>query len=100
MQYIEQPAFETNEFKMGDKVRIYVATNTIDDEVLKLYDQFIVIDFADGVQKHYHFKQCRLLKKRETREWWLRTDQPVWTVWDHQTLATTEWIRVREVFEE
>ncbi len=63
--YVEQPAFETNKFVEGDRVRVYGEYET----PLEAYVQWVDDNYVKVSSIDYHFKACRLLKKREPREW-------------------------------
>ena len=72
--WVEQPAFKTNEFKVGDKVVKYSSTGSttyniwdIDGDILKLKAGELVNGHIEA-----HFKQCRLLVKTEPREFRLK----------------------------
>ena len=100
MKYREHAAFETNEFKSGDLVRIYdamVVGNFRTDAVTVVKGDLIYT----GAQS-YHFKQCRKVEEIKPREWWIDTKPGVWTVWeniDSIDKVKGGFIRVREVEE-
>lgn len=71
----EQPAFETNEFQVDDRVRVYGDIVT-ERQVYSTSDAFVwmcpSLVTQVGSTEKAHFKQCRLLKKVEppkAREW-------------------------------
>ncbi len=73
-QWDEQDAFKTNKFEVGDRVRIYhrFYDDNSKGEPLPLEQDLLSVDnvWVQTTNTHYyHFKQCRLLKKREPREW-------------------------------
>lgn len=68
-EWIEQPAFETNDFKVGDMVRVYgtdyIFIGKIDMHVVEGQDMIHVQGKTeDSISDYFHFKQCRLLKKK------------------------------------
>lgn len=69
-KYKELPAFETNEFKVGDLVKVYVGTDIFQTRVLEIRrDHFVIIE--DSEDRGYdiaHFKQCRKLEEIKPRE--------------------------------
>lgn len=68
-KYIEQPAFEKNEFEVGDSVRVYLSSS----KVLEGNVSFVCGRDLVGVSdENFHFKQCRLLKEVKPREFWIR----------------------------
>jgi len=75
MKYKELPAFETNEFKVGDRIRAYgvLVDGHIDDIVTgicKITKDHLMVDTIDNVYySSPHFKQCRKLVEVEPREW-------------------------------
>lgn len=98
-EWIEQPAFETNEFKIGDFVRIYKGTGIEEEEVISVSSSH-VCPYGGG---EYHFQQCRLLKKREPREWWVApgfADNEYFEPYQDAQISKKEvsgWVKVREV---
>ncbi len=64
-KWVDEPAFETNKFKAGDRVRFYDG-NTSHEEVVEEVDG----DFLRMLDGAYHFKQCRLLKEpKKVKRW-------------------------------
>lgn len=99
-EYEELPAFETNEFKVDDFVHVYWGDMVYAGRIHYISEgKFIVLRAHSGV---YHYKQCRLLKKREPRVLWLPPG--FFNGWDLcKTIAREPregWIKVQEVFEE
>ncbi len=78
MKYKELDAFETNEFKRGDKVNIYndgrvfiyFVVNVRNDIVIAAYK----VDISEAMTSEFHFRQCRKLEEIKPREWLVRTD--------------------------
>lgn len=68
LKYTEQPAFETNEFKVGDKIKVYDGLDVF-EETVKAYISEEFIEVEDGLE--YSFKQCRLLLPTKPREFWV-----------------------------
>lgn len=99
--YIEQPAFETNEFKAGDEFVAYSAPKHRVFSMTVFSIKGDVVLSEDGAS--FHFKQCRLLKKREPRAFWIfeadiRPDAfGVRISQCEKPSNLTEWIKVREV---
>jgi len=90
--WIECDAFTSNDFKVGDIVRIY-------DDVLRVGDYEVQEVWDDRVKSRRgplqfwsHFKACRLLKKRALREWML-------TGQSHDGPFVVIPVRVREVLD-
>ncbi len=102
MKYKELPAFETNEFEIGDKIKCYDScTNTEQKHsIVRIIKDFVEIEtqeFISGIE--VHFSTCRKLEPVKPREW---------TVWiqdgDIQSrnpfIPIKDPIKVREVIEE
>lgn len=72
-KYKELPAFETNEFKVGDIVNCYCEQKTHIEIPVKclLVDKDYLLIEDRTYQIIAHFKQCRKLVKVEPREFWL-----------------------------
>ena len=67
MKYKELPAFETNEFKVGDHVRLYGVSGSFDGTITTVGKELIVI--RGDVQLTGHFKQFRKLEEVTPREY-------------------------------
>lgn len=67
-------AMKKNPFKVGDRVRVYTERQTFDSTVSNIMGLVVCIDDRTGI--YYHFKQCRLLKKKEMRRIWIRYNFP------------------------
>lgn len=75
-KYKELPAFETNEFKAGDVINVYVDYNTIHKvTVNNSFGDYL--DFGAELYGRYHFKQCRKLEEVKPREFW------IYSAYDH-----------------
>lgn len=111
-KYVEQPAFETNEFKAGDNVRIYIPRSNSplikksgveDTEVMMIDGDYLLLKltnhFTDDVKAH--FKACRLLKEVKPREFWLDFDNNTFYEHPHGSKFSVRLslIKVREVLE-
>lgn len=72
VKYVEQPAFETNLFKIGDKIHVYdMCYKNIDiHTITKINDDLIESNGKDIL----HFKQCRLVLPVRPREFWIKLD--------------------------
>lgn len=70
--YIEHPLDESNgnPFKVGDYVRAYSA-GTFDEFRVDKIDGDSVYTLRMEYKIHAHYKQCRLLTKKEPREFWI-----------------------------
>ncbi len=76
MKYIEQPAFETNEFKVGDSIMIYDPVGVCKATVYNSKNDIVSVTFDNGTGfAYYHFKQCRLLLPTKPREWLVSIDK-------------------------
>jgi hypothetical protein len=104
-EWIECPAFETNEFKVGDRVRVYRYHGGAEiGDALVTHVKNDDVEYGDYGA---HFKQCRLLKKREAREWWVHTADfesnkksiPMWYEKWKMDDFPGKWIKVREVID-
>lgn len=106
-EYQELPAFTSNDFKVGDMVRVYGADyifiGRIDMHVVEGQDMIHVQGKTeDSISDYFHFKQCRLLKRRERRVWWV---MPSWIT--YETICSSRppspnskgWVKVCEVFD-
>lgn len=109
MKYIEQPAFETNEFKIGDKINIYESSPEGSATLLKERTvDFVGKNRIVGVQeesRNFHFKQCRLLLPAKPREFTLFKDKKhnkYYSLEGRQSpqCRWDEVIRVKEVLED
>lgn len=107
-EWIEQPAFETNEFKPGDRVNVYDVGDITDGTVETVSGNVIFLENIN-IGIGFHFKQCRLLKKREPREWEVLATQFApnredvslrFTAVNGPKMKHGDVIRVREVLDE
>lgn len=104
-KWIEQPAFEKNEFKVGDHVNIYTWPTTYRDCVITLIENdTIIVDrddrYSKGNKLNADFHQCRLLKKREAREIWLDLGTGKFCKVYEGAIVDKAAIKVREVLED
>lgn len=108
-KWVEQAAFETNEFKKGDALRSYCAIGGIE----RCDVTSVSGDIVYSGDSEFHFKQCRLLKQVKPREWWVwlgdisvieKLEKIVaWTEKGRPDLIAHDgykWIKVREVLED
>jgi len=58
------------QFKVGDWVRVYGWSNIYKVFILKINGECIIFYFEDNYRKSVNWRQCRLLKKKEPREFW------------------------------
>jgi len=115
-KYKELPAFETNEFKVGDMVAVYGCpsvtgsyhTGSHHDVVHIAEEGEILVGTELNPRLGFHFKQCRKLVEVEPREWWLNPVSKTYVVAgeiieyknDDGVPNLAAWIKVREVIEE
>jgi len=103
MKYKELPAFETNEFKVGDKVKVYnseghftafVSEIMLNKEFLRLETRTLPV----------HFKQCRKLEEIKPREFWVDLLEnkllPIEYEKRNKDFSKSGYIKVREVIED
>jgi hypothetical protein len=95
------------ELKVGDRVRVYGrewngvgAKFYFDGSVDGFKDGNIIVDTPETTF-HCHPKQCRRLRPKKRREWWVEIDDLGQILWgrDHKMVLGrgTEVIHVREV---
>jgi hypothetical protein len=74
-KYKELPAFETNEFKVGDRVKVYMSPEPYIGLITEIEDSFLKIEAVDYNEHTFeHFKQCRKLEEIKPREFWVHRD--------------------------
>lgn len=117
-KFRELPAFETNEFKVGDRIKCYdsvVPENHSGYFVKDKEGSFVSFECRIGSTHCFraHFKQCRKLEEVKPREFYLRTI-PVYHpitkeyIYEYYSINdcnkpeefSEEYIKVREVMEE
>lgn len=103
MKYKELPAFESNEFKVGDLINIYSPEPLQINRISKIYQDLIIVENSLSGCCMFHFKQCRKLVPIEAREWevWIDCygdlfDNPKDLYYDKKAKK----IKVREVLED
>ena len=103
MKYKELPAFETNEFKVGDLVKCYDSEVSDDNEIIEV----IVADkiYLKNYTYSAHFKTCRKLEEIKPREFWIVGREDEFYVYENEPKDITlsegfKKIRVREVLED
>lgn len=73
MKYIEFQAFDTNQFQVGDKVRVYHSPYNVTDATVTEVQGDALLARKDPSKKTQeifaHFKQCRRLEEMKPREW-------------------------------
>ena len=70
MKYRELPASETNDFEVGDRVRVYNWASSLVIKVEKVNDDWVEsYTPADNNLYKFHFKQCRKLVEEKPRQW-------------------------------
>lgn len=98
-KYRELPAFETNEFRIGDIINVYIDSgNPFKEEVLNVRNNLV----KTSANKVIHFKSLRKLEEIKGRLFWIK-DSPNGRV-SVNTMVSEEnesgdWIKVREVLE-
>lgn len=96
-KFKELPAFETNEFKVGDWIICY------DSEVSNGIQEIIDISKDSILLKNYlhwvNFRTCRKLEEVKAREFWI---DPGMFAYEYLPphLSPNKFIKVREVLEE
>lgn len=99
MKYKEQPAFEKNDFKVGDYVRVYDEQYQFDCAISAINDCFV----SFNTTRKLHFKQCRLLLPVKPREFYLIRDCEDDTFGILEEKPNNVWkeiVKVREVLED
>jgi len=69
-EWTEQEAFNENNFKVGDKVMVYSQSLEFVRWVKNINSTRVEVELTEHTVPQipsYHFKQCRLLKKREPK---------------------------------
>jgi hypothetical protein len=75
MKYKELPAFETNEFKVGDRVKVYMSPEPYIGLITEIENDLLeVIAFYCNEHTFEHFRQCRKLEEIKPREFWVHRD--------------------------
>lgn len=73
-KYRELPAFETNEFKVGDNVHVYGCSSVKDGVLLKIRHiystAYMEARDSEDILHVVHFKQCRKLEEIKPRIFW------------------------------
>ncbi len=106
MKYKEMPEFETNEFKVGNHVAFYRKSGRTEGEVQCVHGDIVEIMYGETLAKSMtkvHFKQCRLLKEMNPREFYLVVDDRGRFYWGSQSLSDVRdyvHIKVREILED
>jgi hypothetical protein len=99
-KYKELPAFETNEFKVGDRVRFYEDCDANEGEVVHVSMNVIEVH---GINYGIHFKQCRKLEEVKPREFWIHSPGgylvDTLSTDDRVNLKAQGYIKLREVLE-
>ncbi len=109
MKYKELPAFETNEFKEGDKVNLYDKLGILVGEITDISGDYIRF-MSTGRNYERHFKQFRKLEEIQPREYIRYIDEfgNLYKYDDTSCFARTESVRagatkrikLREVLED
>lgn len=98
--WIEQEAFSSNLFQVGDRVRVYDCQAVWDGYV---YEPSCDHIRTEGSSELFNYRQCRLLKKREPRGFYLREDRIEKSndIWKEPPVneRRSGWIKVQEVIE-
>lgn len=76
IKYKELPAFETNEFKKGDRIKVYGIQDTNYIICVVEDSKEYVVSFQPSIKGQYyaHFKQCRKLEEIKPKEYWINTN--------------------------
>ena len=119
-QYKEHPLDESNgnPFKVGDMVRVYdiLLNEDLVWEVTNILGDQLAL-YAKNFRASYHYKQCRLLTKKEPKEYWIGKGMFVSTKGEvHEYLSAINfdpfkdhykdcngnmsWVHVREVLDD
>ncbi len=114
-KYKELPAFETNEFKIGDKVAVYNMGISFICTVERIMGEMVYCLPENRMHMYecklgrdiYNFKQCRKLEENKPREYWLNPGIDSRYPFEGMTynkhvasdLQLPGWIRVREIIE-
>jgi hypothetical protein len=72
-KYKELPAFETNEFKVGDLINVYIGHYLYKVRVTRTHEYLVFFSGADTENGEglAHFKQCRKLEEIKPREFFI-----------------------------
>lgn len=115
MKYKELDASPTNDFKVGDRVRVYGKGNEfVDGDVFGVGNPIIQVRHArsgqnDDYYDFWHWKACRKLEEayqRKPRDWWIAFERREGDFFKIETNEPEnidrkifEVVRVREVLE-
>ena len=94
-------------FKIGDRVVAYDCYSKLKGKIVGIEDSLLDVEHDVGGKSKisfFHPKQCRKLKPKKRREWWINIDETNWLqVPDGEFVRTTPppnkkgWIKLREV---
>ena len=106
-KYEELPECKSvDEFKIGDIVNVYDCCSCVSGRV-GFVDTINGFLYVEGLYSKYHFKQCRKLKKKEPRVFWilkpeLREENSLYSfksVCDFNPSDEKHYTKVREIFD-
>jgi hypothetical protein len=106
MKFKELPAFETNEFKVGDRVKVYtengILLGIVSSDRNKGYHYVFILKDGTEEEVEFHFKQCRNLEPVKPREFLIKRcdgeDDDM--IFEYDSLIREGFIWVREVLED